>query len=100
MVAATWVPGLATLRTPEGERRFGSLDELSRQALGEPLPLSALSDWLAGRPWPSAVHTLKSDGFEQLGWLVITQRFSEGWISAQRATPPAVTLRVKIDREP
>ena len=99
LVAATWVPGLATLRTPQGERRFSSLDELSREALGEPLPLSALGDWLAGRPWPGAVHTLKSDGFEQLGWLVVTHRFSEGWISAQRLMPPAVRLRVKIDRE-
>ena len=100
LVAATWVPGQATRRTPQGERRFGSLEELSRQALGEPLPLSALSDWLTGRPWPGAVHTLKSEGFEQLGWLVITQRFTEGWVSAQRVMPPAVMLRVKLDREP
>ena len=100
LVAATWMPGRATLRTPQGERQFGSLEELSRQALGEPLPLSALSDWLAARPWPGAAHTLNSEGFEQLGWLVVTQRFSEGWVSAQRATPPAVQLRVKLDREP
>ena len=98
LVAATWVPGLATLRTPEGERRFGNLDELSRQALGEPLPLSALSDWLAARPWPGAAHKLNSEGFEQLGWLVVTQRFTEGWVSAQRTAPPAVQLRVKLDR--
>ena len=98
LVSATWTPGQATLRTPEGERRFGSLEELSRQALGEPLPLSALGDWLAARPWPGAAHTLKPDGFEQLGWLVVTARFSEGWVSAQRAAPPAVQLRVKLDR--
>ena len=100
LVAATWMPGQATLRTPEGERQFGNLDELSRQALGEPLPLAALADWLAGRPWPGAAHRLKPEGFEQLGWLVVTQRFSEGWISAQRFMPPAVMLRVKLDREP
>ena len=100
LVAATWLPGQATLRTPQGERRFSSLEELSRQALGEPLPLAALTDWLAGRPWPGAAHTLKSDGFEQLGWFVVTQRFSEGWVSAQRVMPPAVQLRVKLDREP
>ena len=39
LVAATWAPGQALLRTPEGERRFSSLEELSRQALGESLPL-------------------------------------------------------------
>lgn len=100
LVAATWMPGQATLRTPEGERQFDSLEELSRQALGEPLPLAALTDWLAGRPWPGVAHTLKSEGFEQQGWLVVTQRFAEGWISAQRLMPPAVTLRVKLDREP
>ena len=100
LVAATWMPGQATLRTAEGERRFSSLEELSRQALGEPLPLAALSDWLAGRPWPGAAHTLKSGGFEQLGWLVVTQRFSEGWVSAQRVMPPAVQLRVKLDLGP
>ena len=98
LAAASWAPGLATLRTPEGERRFGSLDELSREALGEPLPLAALTDWLAGRPWPDAAHAPKPDGFEQLGWLVVTSRFSEGWVSAQRAAPPAVQLRVKLDR--
>ena len=98
IAAATWAPGQATLRTPEGERRFGSLEDLSRQALGEALPLTALSDWLAARPWPGATHTLKPDGFEQLGWLVVTQRFSQGWVSAQRLMPPAVQLRVKLDR--
>ena len=98
LVAATWAPGHALLRTPEGERRFSSLEELSRQALGESLPLGALPDWLVARPWPAAAHTRNADGFEQLGWLVVTTRFAEGWVTAQRGTPPAVQLRVKLDR--
>ena len=98
MAAATWAPGQAVLRSPEGERRFVSLDDLARQALGEPLPLAALPDWLAGRPWPEAPHESQPGGFGQLGWRVQTERLAEGWISARRVAPPAVQLRVKLDR--
>ena len=98
MVAATWDPQVATLSTPEGQRRFDSLDQLSKQALGETLPLAALPDWLAGRPWPQASHQLQTDGFEQLGWRITTNRFIEGWISATRESPPQVKLRVKLER--
>ena len=98
LVAARWAPGSAVIRTPEGERGFASLDELSRQALGESLPLAALPDWVAGRPWPAVAHTLQSDGFEQLGWTVLTARQAEGWISAERRAAPAIQLRVRLDR--
>ena len=98
LVAASWQAGQATLVTPEGQRRFDNLDQLSQQALGEALPLAALSDWLAGKPWPQAGHQLQADGFEQLGWQVQTNRFSEGWITARRESPPRVNLRVKLDR--
>ena len=98
MASATWSPGQAMLLTTEGERRFASLDDLARQALGEPLPLAALPDWLAGRPWPEAPHEVQADGFGQLGWRVQTRRLAEGWITAQRLDPPGVQLRVKLDR--
>ena len=97
LVSALWAPGVALLRTPEGERRFGSLDELSRQALGEALPLAALPDWLGGRPWADAAHAVIEGGFEQLGWQVLLTRRGEGWIEARRAAPPAVLLRVRLD---
>ena len=98
LVAARWAPGSAFIRTPEGERGFDSLDDLSRQALGESLPLAALPDWLAGRPWPTRPHSAFPGGFEQLGWSVQTERLAQGWIAAQRSAPPAVQLRVKLDR--
>jgi outer membrane lipoprotein LolB len=97
LAAARWAPGQALLDTPAGRQGFVSLDELSLQALGEVLPLAALPDWLAGRPWPGAAHLTLPDGFEQLGWRVDLARRAEGWVLAQRAAPPAVVLRVRLD---
>ena len=97
LVSARWTPASAVLITPEGERRFADLDELSRQALGESLPLAALPDWLAGRPWPQAPHQLHAAGFDQLGWQVDLQRLDEGWVQAHRSKAPAVSLRARID---
>lgn len=97
LAAARWAPGSARLSTPQGEQDYTSLDELSRQALGEALPLTALPDWLAGRPWPQATHQVGHSGFEQLGWSIDLSRQAEGWIVARRDAPPAVLLRVKLD---
>lgn len=97
LASARWAPGAAVLYTPAGSTEFTSLDALSRQTLGEVLPLSALPDWLAGRPWPGAVHDGTETGFEQLGWRVDVARQAEGVIEARRAAPPAVTLRVRLD---
>ena len=97
LLAATWQDKLATLSTPQGQTRFDSLDQLSQQALGETLPLAALPDWLAGRPWSQAAHQPQADGFEQLGWRIQTDRLAEGWIKAARETPPRVNLRVRLD---
>ena len=98
MASASWAPGSAVLTTAQGERHFAGLDELSREALGESLPLAALPDWLAGRPWPQAPHQVLAVGFEQLGWQVDLQRLDQGWVEAHRSAPPAVTLRARIDR--
>ena len=101
LVAAHWAPGRARLSTPQGEQDYTSLDELSRQALGEALPLAALPDWLAGRPWDRASHQATqqagNSGFDQLGWSIDLSRQAEGWIVARRDAPPTVLLRVKLD---
>ena len=97
MAAARWAPGLARLTTADGATEFASLDDLSRRTLGEVLPLVALPDWLAGRPWPGAPHRPEAAGFEQLGWQVSLARRAEGWVEARREAPPAVTVRVRLD---
>jgi outer membrane lipoprotein LolB len=95
--AARWSPGQATLDSGRGVRRFDDVDTLLREALGEPLPLPALFDWLRGRPWPGAPSTATADGFQQLGWGLDLARWNEGFVTAHRSTPPAVTLRVRLD---
>ena len=96
--AARWAPGIATLITAEGTRQFQGLDELSREALGEPLPLAALPDWLRGKPWPEAPAVVSSAGFEQLGWSVSLARVADGFVEARRSAAPSVQLRVQLDR--
>lgn len=97
LATASWGPGLALLQTKDGERRFADVDELSRQALGEALPLTALTDWLAGRPWTGAPSRADASGFEQLGWQIDLSRRSEGAVAFDRAAAPAVQVRVRLD---
>jgi outer membrane lipoprotein LolB len=99
LATAHWAPGVAMLTTSQGEQRYATLNDLSRQALGEALPLAALPDWLNGRPWAGAMHAVTDTGFEQLGWQVLLTHRVEGLIEARRPAPPAVHLRVRIDNE-
>ncbi len=98
MAQARWAPGRVVLVTPQGEKPYGSLDALTREVLGESLPVAALFDWLHGRPWPGAAHEAQSPGFRQLGWTVDLARFADDTIVAVREGAPAVTVRVKLDR--
>ena len=103
MVAqARWEPAAVRLVTPQGERRFADLDALTREVLGESVPVAALFDWLRGRPWPGAASTSSNvpgaRGFTQLGWNVDLGRFDEGWVIARRESAPAVTVRAKLER--
>ena len=102
LAQARWSPGSVVLVTPQGERQFADLDDLTGEVLGESLPVPALFDWLRGRPWPGAVSTATTPpaerGFEQLGWTVNLARFDEAWVVATRTQPPVVTVRAKLDR--
>lgn len=106
MAVARWQPDEVSLDTGSGPQRYPSLDALARQALGEDIPLAALPDWLAGRPWAGApAHSVgdeadpsKAQHFTQLEWTVDARRLrSEGQIEARRARPPGVWLRVRLD---
>ncbi len=94
LARATWQPGRATLQTPDGERQFDDLDALTREMLGEAVPVAALFDWLQARPWPAAPHEKTANGFEQLGWRIEPRLPS---LVATRLAAPIVTLRAKLD---
>ena len=102
LAQARWAPGSVVLATPQGETQFPDLDALTREVLGESLPVAALFDWLRGRPWPGAASTATvapaEAGFEQLGWVVNLARFDEAWVAARRDAAPAVTVRARLDR--
>jgi outer membrane lipoprotein LolB len=91
---ADWQPGRVTLQTPNDERRFDDLDALTRELLGEPVPVAALFDWLQARPWPAAPHSKTDTGFEQLGWRIEPKLPA---LVAIRLAAPTVTLRAKLD---
>lgn len=99
LAVARWQPGLAWVLA-QGERRdYASLDDLTRDLLGEAVPVEALFDWLQARPWPGAVSKSRSDGpgFVQLGWTVGLEGAADGLIVARRSTPLPVTVRAKVD---
>jgi len=101
LAQARWSPSKVVLATPRGETEFSDLDALTREALGESLPVAALFDWLQGRPWPGAPSAASpgGGGFIQLGWTVDLTRFDEALVSARRDDPPPVTIvRIKLDR--
>lgn len=97
---ARWDGSRATLRTSEGETTYDDLDQLTRDMLGQPMPVAALFDWLRARPWPGATSQARADGqpgFVQMGWDIDLTRHSEGWVSARRAGPPVVLVRARLD---
>jgi len=103
LAEARWSPAEVVLATPQGTRRFASLDELTREALGESVPIEAWFDWLRGRPWPGAPSEPAPElreGFAQLGWRVDLGSFAaDGSLAAIRSVPPpTVTVRIRLDR--
>ena len=109
LAQARWSPAEVVLTTPRETRRFASLDELTREALGESVPIEAWFDWLRGRPWPGAPSApvdaapgaspaAPTPGFRQLGWRVDLSQFGAGWVAATRESPaPVVTARIRLD---
>ncbi|HWP18142.1 MAG TPA: lipoprotein insertase outer membrane protein LolB [Burkholderiaceae bacterium] len=101
VAVASWEPGTVWLQAEGRTREFADLDELSREVIGETLPLAALFHWLQRQPWPHAPSAPLPEGeagFEQLGWAVRTDRAADGLIVAERRTPPpVVVVRVKLD---
>ncbi|KQP14279.1 outer membrane lipoprotein LolB [Pseudorhodoferax sp. Leaf267] len=78
-----WEPGTAWLRADGRERRYASIEDLSADATGTPLPLAALFDWLAGR------------AADVPGWQADLSRVADGRISARRSMPlPTAELRI------
>jgi outer membrane lipoprotein LolB len=98
---ARWSPQKIALVTSEGESTYADTDDLTRQLVGEALPLAALFDWLRGRPWPGAASTAlpsaQGAGFSQLGWQVVPAGADGAAIVARRDAPPAITVRAMID---
>ena len=88
LAQARWAPGSVVLATPQGERSFADLDALTREVLGESVPVAALFDWLRGRPWAGAASVASASvaepGFAQLGWSVSLARFDDGLVVARR----------------
>jgi outer membrane lipoprotein LolB len=100
LAQARWQPGSVVLVTPQGSRSFADLDSLTREVLGESVPIEAWFDWLHGRPWPGAASTPQPSGagFRQLGWTVDLSRFASGAVVATRQEPqPPVGVRIQLD---
>lgn len=97
---ARWSGGQAVLASAGRETVYPDLDSLAAAALGEPLPMAALFDWLQGRPWPGAPSSARDDaqpGFDQLGWRISLRQWADGLLEAQRLAPPMVTVRIRLD---
>jgi outer membrane lipoprotein LolB len=99
---ARWSPQSVTLvAPPRAETSYPGLDALTRDVVGESLPVAALFDWLRAQPWPGAASepAPAGHGFDQLGWSVDLARFeADALVTAHRARPPAVDVRIKLDR--
>lgn len=106
-----WSPEGARLVRGDGLRDYPSLDDLTRDALGESLPLAALFDWLQGHPSAAAPWQAQPGeptpplAFSQLGWQVdarqlATQRLLTAHRLASASGVPGVKMRLKLDSVP
>lgn len=82
----TWAPGDALLFWSGQQRRFGSIEALTREATGTELPIAGLFQWLTG-------NATQTDG-----WSADLSKLADGKLVAQRVQPaPAVEMRLILD---
>ena len=85
LATVVWSPGSAELRQGGQITRRGSLDELTAELSGTPVPVAALFGWLRGRTG------------DVPGWQADLAQQPEGRITARRISPPpAAELRVVV----
>lgn len=103
MAQVGWQADEAWVVTSQGRQTYQDLDELSRQTLGEALPLRSLVHWMQGVPDPSQVSTTTNeDGvFEQAGWRIDTRELGAQRLQASRLGTEqqrAIHIKVYLDR--
>jgi outer membrane lipoprotein LolB len=102
LAEARWSRLEAVLDTGNGSpQSFTDLEAMTREIFGETVPVSALFDWLRGRPWPKAPSRAlpaPETGFSQIGWSVLLERFADGQLVARRdRLSPPLSLRIRLD---
>ena len=103
MAQVGWHADEAWVVNQEGRQTYPDLDELSRQTLGEALPLRSLVHWMQGQPDPAQPSSLtdQTGVFEQAGWRIDTREFAEQRIQATRNASEqqrAIHIKVYLDR--
>ena len=103
MAQVGWHAEEAWVVSQEGRQTYADLDELSRQTLGEALPLRSLVHWMQGQPDPAQPSTPDAQPgvFEQAGWRIDTRELGEQRIQATRsasAQQRAIHIKVYLDR--
>ena len=102
-----WHEAVATMTTADGSETYDSLDALTRQVLGESLPVAAMMSWLQGHPADASTwrrqdaNAIPPAQFKEAGWDIDLRELDQGTLLAQRAQTPerrGATLRVKLDR--
>jgi outer membrane lipoprotein LolB len=87
LAALRWQPGSATLIQDNQSQTYASLDELTTQTTGAPIPMRGLLGWLRGQNTPVN------------GWQADLSALAQGKLTAQRLyPPPAAQLRIVLDR--
>ena len=87
LATVRWSPEGAELQRGSDLRRRASLDELTTELSGAPLPVIAMFDWLAGREAAAG------------GWQAELSQHAQGRLVARRDQPlPAAELRLVFEQ--